>query len=78
MIVSKGTKPEYSLYYLGAQTLSALKQGDTEHGVGAYELFEKLKLRLHDYSFNQHLMTLSWLYILNTVNLNDQNKITLC
>ncbi len=77
MIISKNSKPEYNLYFLGAQVLKHLKIKNKEE-YDAYLLYEELKEFINPYSFTQHIMTLDWLFILGAIKLTSKEKIKLC
>lgn len=77
MIVSKGTKPEYSLYFLGAEILKAHK----EIGMpmcDAFQLYEIIKRSKVTYTYSQHLMALNWLFLLDAVNITANGRLAIC
>ncbi len=76
MIIPKGTRPEFSLYYIGAKVLDRMRKIDSERD--AFELFENIKQVDANYSLNQHLMALNWLYLLGTVSLTPEGRLRLC
>lgn len=77
MIIPKGIRPEFSLYYLGAKLLSILSKSDSlEHDI--FELFEAMKKQTASYSFSQHLMALNWLYLLDAVCITAKGRLKLC
>lgn len=76
MIIPHGIRPEFSLYYIGAAVLDNISKFDS--GCDAFELFENLKQINMNYSLNQHLMALNWLYLLGAVHLTPECRIQLC
>lgn len=77
MIVSKGTKPEYSLYFLGAEILKAYKEMGMS-ACDAFQLYEVIKRNKPSYTYSQHLMALNWLFLLDAVNITASGRLKIC
>ena len=77
MIITKSIKPEYTLYYIGAEILKSFKKiALTECNI--FCLYEATKKNKNNFSFNQYLLAIDWLYILGGVELTDEGKLKLC
>ena len=77
MIISKGTKPENSLYYLGGKILEvmkSLKKIEFE----MFELFDEYKKSNNSCSYNQYLLAIDWLYLLNLVIITSEGRLKKC
>jgi hypothetical protein len=77
VIVPNGTKPEFGLYYLGACLLSLLTR-ETHKKHDVVSLYETMKSSHIGYSFRQHLLALNWLFLLNTLDANEEGDLILC
>lgn len=77
MIISKSTKPEYSLYFLGCQILKIIKDEKISE-CDVFFLFEIVKKRIQKYSFSQHLLALNWLYLLDIIMITPEGNLKIC
>lgn len=77
MIISRGSKPEYSLYFLGAEILKVL-QATRKSRYDSFQLYKKIKLHKPTYSLNQYLLALDWLFLLGAVYLTPEGRLRLC
>ncbi len=76
MIISKDTDPGRDLYYLGAEIIDCLDR--LENSVVDYVLlFDEVRKRV-DLSSNLFSLTLSWLFLLDVVELTDEGDIRKC
>ncbi|OQX79069.1 MAG: hypothetical protein B6D64_05435 [Bacteroidetes bacterium 4484_276] len=77
MILPRDIKPEYSLYFIGGKLLETIKkQNATEFDL--LDLFQSHISSSHDCSFNQYLLAIDWLYLLNLVSLNNEGQLQKC
>lgn len=77
MIVQNNTTPEKNLYYLGAVIL-AIFQEKKIIAIELSELYTSVKNRLN-ISFNLFLLALNWLYLLDSINIkNNDNRQLVC
>lgn len=75
MIISKDTTPNKELYYLGSVILGILNSS-TKVNMKLMDLFELVRHR-ESISFNLFALTLSWLFLLETINIKD-DYINIC
>ena len=77
MILPRDIKPEYSLYFIGAQLLKTIKSQNST----AFDLFDLYQSHIsknNDCSFNQYLLAIDWLYLLDLVTLNNKGQLQKC
>lgn len=75
MILNHEREPKYSLYYIGSTLLNLLK---LEHSLTLFELHNYLKKEIDDdLDINFLYLSLDWLFILNTIELNGET-VSLC
>lgn len=77
MILSKGTRPENSLYFLGSEVLKTFKEINSS-SCDVFSLYQILKGHRENYSFAQHLLALNWLFLLGLVRVNSVGHLELC
>lgn len=77
MIMPEYSRPENSLYYLGAELIKIFKKNNIQE-CNVYRLYEIIKKSEINYSINQYLMTLNWLYLLGYLSLSEKGDIQLC
>jgi hypothetical protein len=67
--------PQDSLYALGAELLKILKDKNSK-----YTLFElyNIFIKIHSIELKQFILTLDWLFLINTVNITDDGFISIC
>jgi hypothetical protein len=76
MIISKDTNPTKDLYYVGGLILQHfIKKGIIS--TDCYELISDLKFE-HNISTNLLFLSLDWLYMLGSINVNDKGDIVVC
>ena len=74
MLLPDNIKPELSIYYIGSQILSVLKDN---RSLPLINLFQKLKER-SSVSFQSFVLGLDWLYLINAAEVNEQGDVVLC
>lgn len=76
MIVSKDTTPGKDLYYLGAKVLECLTPLEGKE-IDYISLLNAVKKEV-DISSNLFGLSLSWLFLLGTIDLTEQGDIKKC
>lgn len=77
MILPVDIKPEYSLYFIGGELLKTMKrQGTSEFDL--LHLYENFNIDNPDCSFNQYILALDWLYLLDLIKLNEKGHLHKC
>lgn len=76
MIVSKDTTPGNDLYYLGAKVLECLTPLESKE-VDYISLLNAVKKEVA-ISSNLFALSLSWLFLLGTIDLTEQGDIKIC
>jgi hypothetical protein len=76
MIISKDTNPAKDLYYVGGLILQHFIKNDII-STDYYELVNVLKSE-HKISTNLLFLSLDWLYMLGSININDKGDIVIC
>jgi hypothetical protein len=76
MIISKDTNPAKDLYYIGGLILQYFIKSDII-SIDYYELISVLKSE-HNISTNLLFLSLDWLYILGSIDINDKGDIIVC
>ena len=74
MLLPDNIKPELSIYYIGYQILSVLKDN---RSLPLINLFQKLRER-SSVSFQSFVLGLDWLYLINAAEVNEQGDVVLC
>lgn len=74
MLLPDNIRPELSIYYIGGQILSVLKDN---RSLSLMNLFQKLKER-NSVSFQSFVLSLDWLYLINAAEVNEQGDVVLC
>ncbi|MBS7295806.1 MAG: hypothetical protein KIG96_10515 [Treponema sp.] len=74
MLLPDNIKPELSIYYIGSQILSVLKDN---RSLPLINLFQKLRER-SSVSFQSFVLGLDWLYLINAAEVNEQGDVVLC
>ena len=74
MLLPDNIKPELSIYYIGSQILSVLKDN---RSLPLINLFQKLRER-RSVSFQSFVLGLDWLYLINAAEVNEQGDVVLC
>ena len=77
MILPRNIKPEYSLYFIGAQLLDTIKKQNTKD-LDLFDLYQNHISLNHKCSFNQYLLAIDWLYLLDLVSLNKKGQLQKC
>ena len=76
MIISKDTNPEKDLYYIGGLILKYFNTKSLKK-VSCNCLFQDIKAA-YGLSTNIILLSLDWLYILDSIKLNEDGEIEAC
>ena len=74
MLLPDNIKPELSIYSIGSQILSVLKDN---RSLPLINLFQKLRER-SSVSFQSFVLGLDWLYLINAAEVNEQGDVVLC
>lgn len=74
MILPNNIKPELSLYYTGALIIKILKK---KNKYNLYELFIDININ-NNITFNLFMLTLDWLYLIETLDIKNGNEVNLC
>ena len=74
MLLPDNIKPELSIYYIGSQILSVLKDN---RSLPLINLFQKLRER-SSISFQSFVLGLDWFYLINAAEVNEQGDVVLC
>ena len=74
MLLPDNIKPELSIYYIGSQILSVLKDN---RSLPLINLFQKLRER-SSVSFQSFVLGLDWLYLINAAEVNEQGDVVFC
>lgn len=74
MLLPDNIRPELSIYYIGSQILSVLKDN---RSLSLINLFQKLKER-SAVSFQSFVLSLDWLYLIEAAEVNEQGDVVLC
>jgi len=77
MIVPIDIKPEYSLYFIGGQLLETIKNHN-KISFDLIELYHAFMKRIDDCSFNQYLLALDWLYLIDVVEIDNKGQLKKC
>lgn len=77
MIMPEYSRPENSLYFLGAELIKLVSKNNIKE-CNVFSLYEIIKKSEINYSINQYLMTLNWLYLLGYLSLTEKGNIQLC
>ncbi len=75
MIVSKDTRPERKLYYIGALALEIIKSSP-EKEIDFFNVFQQVNER-EKISINLFTLTMDWLFLLGAIN-NNKGCIKKC
>lgn len=77
MILPVDIKPEYSLYFIGGELLKTMKkEGSNEFDL--LGLYQDFITKNPDCSFNQYILALDWLYLIDLVKLNEKGHLQKC
>ena len=74
MLLPDNIKPELSIYYIGYQILSVLKDN---RSLPLINLFQKLRER-SSVSFQSFVLGLDWLSLINAAEVNEPGDVVLC
>lgn len=74
MLLPDNIRPELSIYYIGSQILSILKNN---RSLSLINLFQKLKEK-SSVSFQAFVLSLDWLYLINAAEVNEKGDVVLC
>lgn len=77
MILPRDIKPEDSLYFIGGQLLKTIKKKSTKE-FDLLDLYQDHTNENYECSFNQYLLAIDWLYLLNLVSLNEKGQLEKC
>lgn len=75
MLLHTGTNPETTPYYCGGCILRALRKHPS--GLPLLDLYEMVKNR-DGIGSATFVLGLDWLYLLRTVTINEEGKVTPC
>lgn len=73
MIISNNIPPEKNLYFLGAEVLKFI----TRKGKDVLSLYKVVSMNIN-INFVLYIYTLDWLYIANSINIDEKGIITKC
>lgn len=76
MIINWESRPEKSIYYLGAVALNELKNLRFEV-VGIDEFYQQLNL-VQNISYEYYFLTLDWLFLLGRIELSVDGDLKVC
>lgn len=76
MIISKDTNPTKDLYYVGGLILQHFEKNDLT-SIDYHELINALKSK-HNISTNLLFLSLDWLYMIGSININNNGDIIVC
>ena len=71
MLLPDNIRPELSIYYIGSQILSILKNN---RSLSLINLFQKLKEK-SSVSFQAFVLSLDWLYLINAAEVNEKGDV---
>ena len=74
MLLPDNIHPELSIYYNGSILLSELK---AEPSQSVFDLFQKVK-HVNNMSLMVFMLSLDWLYLIDTARINENGWIELC
>jgi hypothetical protein len=77
MILPRDIKPENSLYFIGAQLLETIKK-QNKIDLDLFDLYQNHISSNHKCSFNQYILAIDWLYLLDLVTLNNKGQLQKC
>jgi hypothetical protein len=78
MIIPQDIKPEKSLYFLGSIVLTIFEE-ENNYSIDVEVLYYKFGDKFNEMiSYSYFLYVLDWLYILNLIDYNKDNKIFKC
>jgi hypothetical protein len=78
MILPIDIKPEYSLYFIGGKLIETMKKHQSIDKFDLLDLYHQFTQSNNDCSFNQFLLAIDWLYLLDLVKLNDKGDLQKC
>ncbi|WP_031985105.1 ABC-three component system middle component 6 [Acinetobacter baumannii] len=73
MLILNESRPEISLYYLGALLIKLINEGDI-HEIYLSELYILFN-NTNPISFNRFMLVLDWLYIIGVIKTTVEGKI---
>ncbi|MGB8193822.1 MAG: ABC-three component system middle component 6 [Chitinophagaceae bacterium] len=78
MILPQDIAPEKSLYVMGARIIDILRKEphDTVDPKKVYDVYNTL--HLENITYNYFLYAFDWLYILNIIELTENNRLKKC
>lgn len=76
MIIDTDTKPERQIYVIGAFILNELQESPNRH-LKVFEVFENVN-QLEPISIQTFFLALDWLFIINAVRDEDNERVALC
>lgn len=74
MLLPDNIRPENSIYYNGAFVLKELQKKPEQKLIHLYESVRKTK----NMSFPIFVLCIDWLFLLNVVNLDNEDNVKLC
>jgi len=77
MIVPIDIKPEYSLYFIGGQLIETIKK-KKDITFDLIELYQAFINKISDCSFNQYLLALDWLYLIDVIEIDNKGQLRKC
>ncbi len=77
MILPRDIKPEDSLYFIGGNLLKTIKKLNAKE-FDLLDLYQDHTNEKNECSFNQYLLAIDWLYLLNLVSVNEKGQLEKC
>jgi hypothetical protein len=77
MILPRDIKPEDSLYFIGGNLLKTIKKLNAQE-FDLFDLYQNHTNENNECSFNQYLLAIDWLYLLNLVSVNEKGQLKKC
>lgn len=75
MLILTERNPENSLYFLGSEVLKILL--DQDDGLFLSEIYQHIS-KNNKVGLNRVILSLDWLYMIGSIKLSEQGKISLC
>lgn len=77
MILPRDIKPEDSLYFIGGNLLKTIKRLNAQE-FDLLDLYQNHTNENNECSFNQYLLAIDWLFLLNLVSVNEKGQLKKC
>ncbi len=77
MILPRDIKPEDSLYFIGGNLLKTINKLNAKE-FDLLGLYQDHTNENNECSFNQYLLAIDWLYLLNLVSVNEKGQLKKC